>query len=316
MVGSSGVAAACEAFEVAAEEIGRRLVDRGHEVTVLGGTHGGATDEHSGQKGIRLPHLKALETLGHTALTALSVAQAALHHSPDAAFVVDTSTAPFVILLRLRGIPTTEMISYGARILRNVPTDRLAELGVQPGGYHLAVATGEPNDHINVIVNGFLDSGASRPLVVVGSSQALGGGANPLAPLAASDSRIRLVGDIKDQDQLDQLYAHAITFLDGHGVGGTNPSLLTAMGAGTAAIAWDTVHNREVLGASGAFFKDAGTLGELIVDAELSPHRTAEVGGALQGRALLRYNWDSVALKHESLALQLADGAGHQPSTA
>ena len=54
---------------------------------------------------------------------------------------------------------------------------------------------------------------------------------------AARDPRIRLPGAVWDQGQLDELYANALTYLHGHSVGGTNPSLLRAMGAGTAVLA-------------------------------------------------------------------------------
>ena len=67
--------------------------------------------------------------------------------------------------------------------------------------------------------------------------------------LAAGDDRIRLLGGVWDQEKLDQLYAHALTYIHGHSVGGTNPSLLRAIGAATAVSAFDVTFNREVLGA-------------------------------------------------------------------
>jgi putative lipase involved disintegration of autophagic bodies len=42
-----------------------------------------------------------------------------------------------------------------------------------------------------------------------------------------------------DQRLLNQLYGNALTYIHGHSVGGTNPSLLRAMGAGTATAAFD-----------------------------------------------------------------------------
>ena len=126
--------------------------------------------------------------------------------------------------------------------------------------------------------------------------------------VAASDARVRMVGGIWDQGQLDQLYAHAVSYLHGHSVGGTNPSLLRAMGAGTAVIAWDVVFNREVLGVNGAFFTDSSGLAAQVEDAELSPHRTAEIGEALQGRARMLYNWDDVTSGYENLAQRLVSG--------
>ena len=61
-----------------------------------------------------------------------------------------------------------------------------------------------------------------------------------------------------DQELLDQLYANAFTYLHGHSVGGTNPSLLRAIGAATATTAFDVVFNREVLGDAGRYFQSAG----------------------------------------------------------
>ncbi len=64
----------------------------------------------------------------------------------------------------------------------------------------------------------------------------------------ARPSRSALLGGVWDQTQLDQLYANALTYLHGHSVGGTNPSLLRATGAGCFTLANDVMFNREVLG--------------------------------------------------------------------
>jgi glycosyltransferase involved in cell wall biosynthesis len=368
MLGTRGVPAAYGGFETAVEEIGRRLVDRGHAVTVYcrsGSPAGGPVrDEHLGMRLVHLPalRLKALETLSHTAL---SVAHLGTRARPDAAFVFNAANAPFVPLLRSRGIPTTvhvdglewkrdkwggtarryyrwaeqqsvrsadaliadaqgivdyyrdefavptELISYGTRILQNPAGDRLRELGLTPNGYHLAVARFEPENHVDVIIEGFLRSSSQLPLVVVGSAPYAGAHGRRIAALAA-DPRVRLLGGLWDQDQLDQLYAHAVSYLHGHSVGGTNPSLLRAMGASTAAIAWDVGFNREVLGVFGAYFRDSATLASLIEDAEFNPHHTLEVGVALQHRAGLLYNWGHVTDGYEDLAYRLVAGYSTQ----
>jgi glycosyltransferase involved in cell wall biosynthesis len=125
-----------------------------------------------------------------------------------------------------------------------------------------------------------------------------------------------MLGSVWDQDQLDQLYTHANTYLHGHSVGGTNPSMLRAMGAGTKVIAWDVVFNREVLGVDGAYFARAESLSALLEDAELNPERVAEVAAALQRRAEELYNWDSVTDSYEQLARRVAVGySSHRQST-
>jgi glycosyltransferase involved in cell wall biosynthesis len=364
MIGTRGVPAAYGGFETAIEEIGRRLVDRGHEVTVYSRSQGHRTPpprQHLGMDLVHLPAIrhKAAETLSHTAL---SVAHVMLHRRPDAAYVFNAANAPFLPWLRVRQIPTavhvdglewqrakwgpagkryyrwaeefcvrqadaliadaqgivdyyasefavpTELITYGARIMRNAASDRLDELGLRPGQYHLVVARFEPENHVDVIIDGYLKSCASLPLVVVGSAPYAATYTNRIAERAASDPRILVLGSLWDQDQLDQLYSHAVTYLHGHSVGGTNPSLLRAMGAGTAVIAWDVVFNREVLGASGVYFDSASSLAPLIEDAELAPHHTRELGSALQCRAEQRYDWERVTDGYEALGRRLCEG--------
>jgi glycosyltransferase involved in cell wall biosynthesis len=372
MIGTRGVPAAYGGFETAVEEIGRRLVDRGHAVSVYcrsnpTDSRPGA-DEYLGMRLVHLPalRLKAFETLSHTAL---SVAHLRTQARPDAAFVFNAANAPFVPLLRSRGIPTavhvdglewkrdkwggtarryyrwaeqhsvrsadaliadaqgivdyyrdefaipTELISYGTRVLRDPASDRLHELGLTPNGYHLVVARFEPENHVDVLIEGFLRSSSRLPLVVVGSAPYAGVHGRRISSLAA-DPRVRLLGGLWDQVQLDQLYAHAVSYLHGHSVGGTNPSLLRAMGASTTAIAYDVSFNRDVLGVYGAYFRDSASLASLIEDAEFNPHHTGEVGVALQRRASVLYNWGHVTDGYEDLARRLVAGYSTQGLSA
>ena len=145
---------------------------------------------------------------------------------------------------------STRQIAYGAPVQLKPVFDRLEELGLMWKGYHLAVARFEPENHVDLIVAGYELSDARRPLVVVGAAPyaeeyTAGPVGGPTTP------RVRLLGALYDQDLLDQLYAGALSYSHGHSVGGTNPSLLRAMGAGTAVLAWDCPFNREVAGRAG-----------------------------------------------------------------
>ena len=73
---------------------------------------------------------------------------------------------------------------------------------------------------------------------------------------AKCDPRVRLLGSVWDQVLLDQLYANALSYIHGHSVGGTNPSLLRAMGAGAPVTAFDAVFNREVVNGHARYFTD------------------------------------------------------------
>lgn len=363
MLGTRGVPAAYGGFETAVEEIGRRLVERGHTVTVYcrNSKTGTPVTSHLGMQLVHLPalRLKAAETLSHTAL---SVAHIMFSAKPDLAFVFNAANAPFVPWLRMLGVPAavhvdglewkrdkwngagrryylsaeklavrtadaliadaqgiadyyarkfrveTELLTYGTKIIRNPESTRLGELGIRPHEYHLVVARFEPENHVDLIIEGYHLSNATYPLVVVGSAGYPGDHADRITALAASDQRVRLLGGLWDQPQLDQLYANALTYAHGHSVGGTNPSLLRAMGGGTSVLAYDVDFNREVLGTDGRFFTTAETLRELIDDAEHHASQSQDVGQRLQRRARDLYDWDLVAEGYEDLATRLAAG--------
>ncbi len=198
----------------------------------------------------------------------------------------------------------TELIAYGAPILEDVPSDRLVELGVEKDRFHLVVSRFEPENHVDVIVEGYVSSDAEYPLLVVGSAPYADDYIERVRSLAAGDERVKLVGGIYDQDLLDQLYGNALTYLHGHSVGGTNPSLLRAIGAGRATIAYGVDFNREVLLEQGRYFLEATDLHELLADAEFFEDLTAERGERLRQRAR-DYDWDRVADAYERLAFAL-----------
>ncbi|HRA09898.1 MAG TPA: DUF1972 domain-containing protein [Microbacteriaceae bacterium] len=366
MIGTRGVPAAYGGFETAVEEIGRRLVDRGHSVLVYGRTAGSEGDYFLGMRRVTLPSVrqKALETLSHTAL---STAHAVTRARPDVAFVFNAANSPFVPALRARGIPValhmdglewkrakwgprgrayyrwaeqngvrtadaliadapgiadyythqfgapTEMFRYGAPILESAPSDGVEALGFEADGYHLVVARFEPENHVREIVEGYSRSDATKPLVVVGAAPYAAEYTEAIADIAASDPRIFLLGAVYDQALLDALYFHAYTYVHGHSVGGTNPSLLRAIGAGTPVIAYDVGFNREVLGDAGQYFTDAAGLARAVEMVEANPAENAAEGTALRERARTEFSWDDVAAEYEDLARRLAAGYSVHP---
>jgi glycosyltransferase involved in cell wall biosynthesis len=362
MIGTRGVPAAYGGFETAVEEIGARLVERGHQVTVYCRRGRGARpSEWRGMRLVYAPALriKAAETLSHSALSVMHLALDN-RHRPDAAFVFNAANAPFVPFLRALRIPVavhvdglewkrekwrgagrryyrwaeshavrhadsliadargiadyyrsvhgaaTELLTYGAPIIDESAHAAIDRIGLSPRGYHLVVARFEPENHVDVIVAGYARSDSALPLVVVGSAPYAAAHTARIAELAAGDDRIRLLGGVFDQELLDELYANAATYLHGHSVGGTNPSLLRAMGAGAHVIAWDVSFNREVAGEVATYFCDADGVTERLTEAESTPDVTFARGVRLRERARRLYDWEHVADGYEDLALRLA----------
>ena len=197
----------------------------------------------------------------------------------------------------------TELITYGAPNISAIGDTRLAEVGLASKGYHLAVARFEPENNIDVIVRGYRRSKARLPLVVVGSAPYADEYTRSVHSLA--DERVRFLGGVWDQDLLDQLYAHAFVYLHGHSVGGTNPSLLRAIGAGTPTVAFDVGFNRDVLGDVGWYFRNSEEVAQFVTDIESDPEQVAARGKAALTRAAA-YDWDDVTVCYEQLCRRLA----------
>ena len=166
---------------------------------------------------------------------------------------------------------------------------------------------------MQIDVLGYVRSGATLPLVVVGSAPYANEYTERINALA--DDRVRLVGGLWDQELLDQLYGNALVYYHGHSVGGTNPSLLRAIGAGAAVDAFDVSFNREVLGDAGRYWSTAEDVRALVESAEADPVAQADRGRLSRDRAAL-YDWDEVADRYEELCRRLAlEGpVRHRPS--
>ena len=198
----------------------------------------------------------------------------------------------------------SHVIPYGAPIL-DPGTDRVTELALGPGKYHLVVARLEPENHVDVIVRGYAESRSLHPLVVVGSAPY---GDAHLADIrrAAGTSDTRFIGAVWDQDLLNQLYAGTLSYLHGHSVGGTNPSLLRALGCGAPVTAYDVNFNREVTAGHARFFADPASVTSAILADEADPGDARRRGRAGQDHAAATYRWDDVAERYLRMLNQIA----------
>lgn len=200
------------------------------------------------------------------------------------------------------GAPT-DLIAYGAPLIE-AGSDRLAELGLTPRGYHLVVARFEKENHVDVVVDGYARSAATKPLVVVGSAPYAD--EYTAAIHAKADDRVRFLGGLWDQELLDQLYGNALTYVHGHSVGGTNPSLLRAIGAGAPVLAYDVRFNREVVGDAGRYFLGADGVRQAIEAAEADPADQERRSAASRERARA-YDWEDVTDRYEAMLRRLAE---------
>jgi glycosyltransferase involved in cell wall biosynthesis len=138
-------------------------------------------------------------------------------------------------------------IPYGAPVLESDDDALVAELGLPLGGYGLTVARLVPENNVELTLDALEAMGADRPpWAMVGSAVGWGEIEDRLRALDRRPD-FRWLGHVSDQRLLDQLWRHCGVLVHGHSVGGTNPSLLQAMGAGAPVVAFDTPFSREVL---------------------------------------------------------------------
>ena len=198
-------------------------------------------------------------------------------------------------------------IPYGAEAIEP-GGDRLGELDLVRRDYHLIVARFEPENHVLDAVHAFRKSEETRPLVVVGSAPYSRWYTEKVHDAANSDPRIHFTGGIYDQELLDQLYANARTYIHGHSVGGTNPSLLRAMGAGAPVLAFDVEFNREVTSGQAFFWVDADELTRVLNDIaeEEDMDKMLRIYSE-NGTQRIRdhYQWDDVARRYEEMLTEV-----------
>jgi glycosyltransferase involved in cell wall biosynthesis len=202
-------------------------------------------------------------------------------------------------------------IPYGAPVLHDECDHRVRAVGLVPGEYALVVARLIPENNVELILDGLDRLDQRPPIVVVGSANfdsALEGRLRDLDHHGA----VRWLGHVHDQELLTQLWANCGVYLHGHSVGGTNPALLQALGAGAPTLALDTCFNREVIGADDQLFPaEPGSLAEKIGATLASPVRQAAM--AEHGREVIgtRYVWEDIIDRYyEALVEAVARRSG------
>lgn len=146
-------------------------------------------------------------------------------------------------------------IAYGADAVAAAPTECVRALGLEPGQFFTVIARPEPENSLLEIVAGFSAKPRGKLLVVLGNYQ----DDNPFhrKVKAAASAEVRFVGAIYDKAVVQALRFHSAAYVHGHQVGGTNPSLVEALGAGNAVVAHDNRFNRWVAGEAAMYFDGA-----------------------------------------------------------
>lgn len=204
--------------------------------------------------------------------------------------------------LRERYALDSTTIAYGATLPPAADPGLLADYGLTPDAYFLALARIEPENNFEMILDGYLQSGSAKPFCIVGNPDTRYG-----AVLRARfhDARIRFLGANYDLAVVHALRHFASLYFHGHSVGGTNPSLLDAMASEALICANENVYNRSVLGESALYFSSSADVARLLAgEADYRPLRPHFAKDNLE-KIRTRYSWPCIADGYERLLLSL-----------
>lgn len=206
--------------------------------------------------------------------------------------------------------PNTTYIAYGADITpSNLADDDpkftkwLKEKDLNPKEYYLVVGRFVPENNYETMIREFMLSNSRKDLAIVTNMNEKLRTSLEKTLHFSKDPRIKFVGTVYDQELLKKIREKAYGYLHGHEVGGTNPSLLEALGSTDLNLLLDIGFNREV-GQDATLYwtKDIGSLSDLITKADtISEQNRAELGRKAKERIHKAYSWQLIGDKYKNL---------------
>jgi glycosyltransferase involved in cell wall biosynthesis len=203
------------------------------------------------------------------------------------------------LLRRVRASKIT-MIPYGADSVRDTPTEPVLNLGLEPGRYLTLIARAEPENSILEVVRGFSQKRRGFCLAVLGDYDVEHVAYHREVKRVASDE-VRFLGPIYDRNVVQALRFHSWAYIHGHQVGGTNPSLVEALGAGNAVLARDNKFNRWVAGPTARYFSAFDDFARQLQDICTMPDILSEMQMGSLARFEEAHTWPAVLAQYEAL---------------
>lgn len=204
-------------------------------------------------------------------------------------------------------------ITYGADPVADRPTAAVVSRGLEPGRYLTLICRPIPENSIAELVKGFSRKPRGYKLALLGEYTP---DEDPYhrSVVESASEEVVFLGAIYDKAEVEALRFHSATYLHGHTVGGTNPSLVEAMAAGNPVIAHDNAYNRWVVDDGGVYFSTENDVAERLDEILTSPIRLEQMSAASLSRYEAEFTWEHVAGQYEQLLLRFLPDANLRPS--
>ncbi len=190
-------------------------------------------------------------------------------------------------------------IPYGAEAVTTASTEPVAALGLQPGRFLTVIARAEPENSLWEIVSAFSARTRGHQLAVLGRYD--DENFYHRAVRSAASAEVKFVGTIYDSTIVQALRFHSLAYVHGHQVGGTNPSLVEALGAGNAVIAHDNRFNRWVADDAAVYFGSVDEFSCRIDELLSNPAKLDSLREHGRHRFASTFTWGGILAQYEKL---------------
>lgn len=197
--------------------------------------------------------------------------------------------------------PDTTFIAYGAETRKSVGAEArypkwLQEKGLRDGEYYLVVGRFVPENNYETMIREFMKSKTTKDFAII--TNVNGDFLEELEKRLhfRNDGRIKFVGTVYDQELLMKIREQAYGYFHGHEVGGTNPSLIEALGSTELNLLLKVGFNEEVgLDSAVYWTKEDGNLAELIDKSDkMTPEDRLAYGRKAKERVRTAYSWQFI----------------------
>ena len=172
--------------------------------------------------------------------------------------------------------------------------------------YYLVVGRFVPENSFEVMIREFMKSSSKKDFALITNVNEKF--LNELEEKLhfKRDKRIKFVGTVYDQELLKKIRENAYAYFHGHTVGGTNPSLIEALGSTNLNLLVDVGFNREVAKNTALYWsKNEGNLAELIDKVDgMEINEVESLGRKAKKRVASAYTWKLISDKYESTFLK------------
>jgi glycosyltransferase involved in cell wall biosynthesis len=157
---------------------------------------------------------------------------------------------------------SSKYIAYGAGLQPSAVESHLFGYGLKKQQYLLLMARMEPENNIELILDGYCQSKKELRFIVIGNTGSRYG--KYLTEKYRQEEKIIFLGAIFDEEKVQTLSTFCSLYFHGHSVGGTNPSLLDTMASRAPIAAHDNAFNKSVLEENALFFSDPDDISRII----------------------------------------------------